>query len=180
MKNDDVENIEVKGRIKFFLLNPLGEVDGFILEDEMQINVPPHLSLQLTSVVSINDKVDVRGFKETDKVIKASRIINLKNLKSIEVKPLKHVVTDEIINKSSEKKEPLDTISVNGEIRAQILGIHNEIIGVVLKDGSVVRFHRRMFKDQKININVGEHIKAKGSGTSNNYGHSLEATMLSN
>ena len=52
-----------RGSVKFFTMTPRGDVDGFVLGDNTQVHVPPHLSTQLVGAVRIGDAVTVRGLR---------------------------------------------------------------------------------------------------------------------
>lgn len=54
---------QTRGTVTRFLLNPHGELDGFVLDDSRQVHFPPHLSKQLARNVKIGDAVTVRGIK---------------------------------------------------------------------------------------------------------------------
>ena len=45
------------------LLNPHGEVDGLILDGQLQVHVPPHLGRALVRHVACGDRIRVRGVK---------------------------------------------------------------------------------------------------------------------
>jgi hypothetical protein len=52
------------GVVKQFVINPYGEVDGFVLEDSTLAESPPHMSGELTAAVRQGDTVSVRGLRE--------------------------------------------------------------------------------------------------------------------
>src|SRR5205823_12047447 len=57
----------VKGTVERFLLNPHGEIDGFVMNSEAQASVlvhtPPHMETELTRHVKAGDVVCVRGVR---------------------------------------------------------------------------------------------------------------------
>ena len=191
MKNETDNSLEVKGTVKNFLMNPKGDVDGFLFDDGTQVNFPPHMSSQLTAVIAPKDKVEVKGIRENDKVIKAKTVINIQTSKSVLETPPTTGPKDEGKNLSPppphqkpehapKHLEGLKQLSVHGEIQSQIFGHRGEVIGVVLTDGSIVRFGPRMLDDSKVKTDIGQSLQASGPGTKNSYGQALEATELSN
>jgi len=59
---------EVKGTVERFLLNPHGEIDGFVMNSETQASIlvhtpPPHMETGLTRHVKAGDVVSVRGVR---------------------------------------------------------------------------------------------------------------------
>ena len=54
---------ETRGRVTQFLLNPRGDIDGLILNGDLQVHVPPHLGRELVRRVAVGDRIRVRGVK---------------------------------------------------------------------------------------------------------------------
>ena len=57
-------------------------------------------------------------------------------------------------------------------------GKHGEINGVILSDGTGVRFPREVSYQFESMLKIGQSITASGYGTKNQYGKALEATEL--
>ena len=54
---------ETKGTVKQYTLTPRGDVDGLILTDGTEINLPPHLTAQIVFAIKPGDAVTVRGLR---------------------------------------------------------------------------------------------------------------------
>jgi len=54
---------ETSGTVSKFLYNVHGDADGFLLDGDRQVHLPPHLSSELLKTVKVGDKVLVRGVK---------------------------------------------------------------------------------------------------------------------
>jgi hypothetical protein len=54
---------QTNGTVSKFLFNVHGDADGFLLDGEHQVHLPPHLSAELLKAVKVGDKVVVRGVK---------------------------------------------------------------------------------------------------------------------
>src|SRR6266567_5358547 len=57
---------EAAGLFERFVLNPHGEVDGFVMKDRQAavlVHTPPHMDGELTRHLSPGDKVRVRGVR---------------------------------------------------------------------------------------------------------------------
>lgn len=164
--------VEVNGVVKHLLINPSGKVDGFILNDGTQICSPPHLSAQIIKTASINERVNVIGVRESDRLITATRIMNVYTNKVVVVAG----PTRQIANVRSTRSR-MQQLQVKGKIKSQIFGKEGEVKGVVLSDSSIVRFGPKV--SGKAKFEVGQGIKVSGYGTKNSYGKSLEATSIS-
>ena len=182
---------EMTGTIKSFLMNPKGEVDGFLIGDGIQVKFPPHMSVELTRVVKVGDEVNMKGQHECSKVFKARIIANVETKQNIEeTLPVKEPDNDgydmpHLHPKHGPRKYAgLQALSVNGKIETQLHGRHGEINGFVLSEGSIVHFDPRLadevIEDYGLLIAIGSDLQASGHGTINSFGLCLEATDLSN
>jgi hypothetical protein len=94
------------------------------------------------------------------------------------------------MNATTQVQEPQDRvhrknkrqmkISARGKVKNQLYGVEGEVTGVILSEGTIVRFPQRMIDETNVNVNVGENIQASGFGTKNSNGQSIEATNLKN
>ena len=167
--------LELKGTVQRFLMNPQGNVDGFMLDDGTQVKFPPHMSSQLTAVISPKDSVDVKGFRENAKVFKAETVTNTKTSKFVvEAPPI--VGLDNKKPRKGPKHGPrkfegLQQLSAFGKIQAQLFGRHGEVNGIILSDGTIVHFDPRMLDDESdmsnVKTDVGQSLQASGLGTKN-------------
>src|SRR5205809_7204294 len=60
---DPTQLPETKGTVKQYTLTPRGDVDGLILNDGTEVNLPPHLSSQVVYAIRPGDAVTVRGLR---------------------------------------------------------------------------------------------------------------------
>lgn len=178
------ELAETRGQVKYFLMNPEGKIDGFILSEGTQVNVPPHLSRDLTDIVSLRDSVSISGVRESEKVLRAEKITNTSNDKYVTVNETTPPASEPTSSMPPHKapkhhqKDGLKQLNVSGKIQSQIYGREGEVTGVVLSDKSVVRFGHEIMKKTNNNFEVGKNLKASGYGTQNSYGKAIEATSV--
>ena len=62
-KVDPTSLPQTSGTVSKFLFNVHGDADGFLLDGEHQVHLPPHLSAELLKAVKVGDKIVVRGVK---------------------------------------------------------------------------------------------------------------------
>jgi hypothetical protein len=183
---------EAKGTVQRYLMNPEGSVDGFLLEDGTQVHFPPHLSSQITEIVSPKDAITLRGEKENGKVFRAETITNVKTAKSLTETPPAPPARPALPGKPGMAPQPppplggpqnlanLQQLSAEGKVKTQLFGRRGEVNAVILSDDTIVHFGPRVQEDSKAKFNVGDNLKVSGFGTKNAYGQSIEATQLSN
>lgn len=157
------------------LVNPLGEVDGILLETGSIVTFPPHMGVQLAAAIKAGDRVSVKGYPETPGQIKGYVITNTRTNQSVMtlpkppegIKPPPHL-----------RGVGLKEMQAEGEVRHVRHGGKGEINGVILSDGTIVRFPRDAAYRFGSLFQVGQRIAAKGFGTETEYGRALEATAL--
>ena len=66
-------NVEpsAQGKSVRLLVNPFGEVDGLLLDNDTIVTFPAHMGDELASVVKPGDAVVVKGYPESPSQIKA-------------------------------------------------------------------------------------------------------------
>ncbi len=188
---------EKRGFVQQFIMSPRGQVDGFILNDGTQINTPAQIGTQLTRLVKAKDEVIVRGYYENDKVFKAELIKNARthkvigNLLSPPPAPLNDDMSQEMNSARTSvganparinmrDRKGLKQLSAEGTVETKIYGPMGEVNGLVLSDGSVVRFGPDLVDQTTASPEIGDSIKVMGYGTKNSRGQAIEATSLTN
>jgi hypothetical protein len=164
----------VQGSVAQYLMNPDGFVDGLLLSNNTIIRFPPHLGQVLTQTVSPEDVVRVEGFFESPGILHASSIIDLQSQRSVVDTPPspEHPRPP---RPGSVSREPL---SASGTIRVLTHGKRGEVDGVVLLDGTVIRFPPPVGVQFAALLREGNALAVTGYGTSNEYGRSLEAKAI--
>lgn len=157
------------------LINPFGEVDGLLLDGGMIVTFPPHMTEQLATAIKPGDTVIVKGYQESPSQIKGYVITNASSNQSVMTLPKppaglgmpKHL-----------RGAGLKDMSARGEVRHVRFGGRGEINGVILADGTIVRFPREASYRFASLFQIGQRIAATGYGTQNQFGRALEATAL--
>ncbi len=164
-----------QAKVSRMLVNPFGQVDGILLESGVVVTFPPHMSAQLAAAVKPGDAVEVKGYPEMPGQIKGYVITSARTSEAVVVHPKPPVGT---------KMPPhlrgvgLKEMSAQGEIRHLRHGGMGEVNGVILADGTIVRFPRHVLYQFGGLFRVGQSIAASGYGTQNRHGRAFEATAL--
>jgi hypothetical protein len=160
---------ETRGTITQFLLNPHGELDGFVLGNNRQVHFPPHLARQVAKHMSVGDKVRVRGVKPRAADIVAA--VQLTSATGV-------VILDDGPHHDGEKHEkphvdryPMD---VTGEVRLSLYGPKGELRGALLTDGTSIRMPPHAAEELSSYLEPGAHIQVWGHGVKNRYGRTIE------
>ncbi len=135
----------VQGRVAHFTLNPHGDIDGVLLDDDRQIHVPPHLGARLAKLVAVGDAIEARYVKPRDaEVFAAVSVGNAAGKTLIDPgPPKKH--EQPAAPKAPVAKRPMQ---VGGRVRVTLYAPKGEVCGAVLEDGAQVRV------DPKANVEL--------------------------
>lgn len=168
---------EVSGIVERFITTPDGDVDGFILEDGMQIRFPAHMSTTVTDRVSPGDSVAVKGYESTSSVMWAKQIVTPKNANEIMITS---AAKGKLIAPKKEAKalhKNIDSITVRGEIDTLLQEPSGEVSGFVLTEGSIVRLPADI-RSPAQPYDVGQYVEVIGYGIENKFGRSVEAATV--
>ena len=162
-----------QGTVQRMLINPYGEVDGLRLADGTVVKFAPHMGDALTNAVKTGDTVRVIGRPEARGTVRADAIVNAANGQTVydqppplgEGRPLPPHL----------RAQKLQQQQVQGKVDTVLTGPRGEANGVILTDGSIVRFPPESLRQS---VQPGAPFAASGLGTRNANGTSLEAVNL--
>lgn len=164
---------ETLGKVSQFLLNPHGELDGFILErsgrSPQQVHVPPHLSKRIAKHVAIGDSVRVRGVKPRSADLVVAISLTTKNaVEIVDDGPPPHHGPKE--HAPATKTKPAD---VQGAVVLPLFGPKGELRGALLDDGTSLRMPPHAAAELAAYLAPGVHVQAWGDGIKNRLGHTV-------
>lgn len=164
----------VEGRVQRLLSNPYGEVDALLLDSGTLVRFPAHMSSALLAVARPGDRLAIVGRPERNGTdVRAYTIRNLATGRAVteaprlDRKPPKHL-----------RYAGLAPMLVSGTIDRHLTGKRGELKGVILRDGTVVRFPARAADPYSAGMAVGATIKVSGRGTRTATGRALEAEAV--
>lgn len=157
------------------LINPFGEVDGVLIDGGMIVTFPPHMSEQLAAAIKPGDALIVKGYQESRSQIKGYVITNTTTNQSVMTLPKPPPGTE---MPKHLRGAGLKEMSARGEVRQLRSGGRGEINGVILADGTIVRFPREVSYRFASLFQIGQRIAVTGYGTQNQFGRAIEATAL--
>jgi hypothetical protein len=163
------------GAVRRFLVNPHGEVDALQLNDGTIVKFPPHMGRELTGAVKAADTVSVRGFREAGDSVKAFVITNEASKQQVVERP---PVPDIAKMPKHLRFAMLSRLKIAGKVERPLRGKEGEVNGVLLEDGTVVRFPPHVAFDFAALLQPGQPLAAEGLGSETAFGRGLEATAL--
>jgi hypothetical protein len=163
------------GSVRRFLVNPHGEVDALQLNDGTLVKFPPHMGQELTAAVKAADTVSVRGYREASDIVKAFIITNEVSKQQVVERP---PAPDIAKMPKHLRFATLSRLKITGKVERPMRGKKGEVNGVLLEDGTVVRFPPHAAFDFAPLLQPGQTLAAEGLGSETPLGRGLEATAL--
>lgn len=162
-----------EGRVQRLLINPYGEVDGLRLADGTLVSFPPHMSGALTAAVKPGDTVRIIGRMQGRGAAKADAVVNTATGQTVYDQP--PTLTEGRPLPMHLRAQQLQPQKVESRVEAVLTGPRGEANGVILADGSIVRFPPETLR---LSVQPGAPFAASGLGTRNAIGTSLEAVSM--
>lgn len=164
------------GTVERYLLNREGLADGLLLNNGLQVTFPPHLSASLVATIKPGDRVTLTGFpgisSSFGQEVQGYSITNTASGKTVIDQP------------SATPPVPptpvaaYSNLSASGTARSWLVGRQGELRGIVLSDGTQIKFPPHIGYRLSNLAQSGAKVEAQGYGTNSGYGKTLEATSL--
>ena len=125
---------QTRGVINTLIYNPHGELDGFVLDGERLVHVPPHLGRRIARAARPGAQVEVRGIKPRDAELVAAVSVQVDGRVFDDDGPDGHHPPP------APSARPADVV---GSVRLTLFAPRGEVCGALLDDGTIVRLHPR-------------------------------------
>jgi hypothetical protein len=163
------------GTVSRFLINPEGDVDGFLLVDGSLVRFPPPMGSLLVSAVRPGDAVRVIGLRDEAGNLAAQQIINSRTSQQIVDQP---PAADALQASPASRGAALAKLSVTGTIARVTTAPRGETDGVILSDGTIIKMPPPAAQQFANLLRPDVAVAARGYGTRNQYGEALQATAF--
>jgi len=163
-----------KGTVERFVLNPHGEVDGFVMNGAMQapvlVHTPPHMEPELIRHVRAGAAVSVRGVRPRKADLIAAVAVTAANGASIIDQGPHH---EREHPKLEKKKMPAE-----GTVRLSLFGPKGELRGALLADGTVIRIGPKEAEQVAALLAPNAKIAVIGDGLDTEHGRVVHAKEI--
>src|SRR5258708_1762057 len=165
-----------QGKIEAYKLTPGDELDGFFLDDGLEIHVSAALSSELARTVQPGDTVTIHGLRSQDgQMVQAFSVANdVTGLKVVDTVAPAH-------QNPSYHPQPMRFIEVRGRIKRLLHNVEGDFIGVLLDDGTNIRVNGNQGQalPHRNCLTPGREISASGTGGSGTLGQAIETRSTS-
>jgi hypothetical protein len=162
---------ETSGTVELFVLNPHGEVDGFVMRGENKsdilVHTPPHMEKLLTRHVKPGDKVSVHGVRPRGTELLAAVAVTAAS---------GHQIVDE--GPDHDRAHPHvahEKTEAEGRVRLSLFGPKGELRGALLTDGTVVRMGPKEAEPVAKLLRPGAALAVRGDGVRTRHGRVIHA-----
>lgn len=163
---------ETRGRVTQFLLNPHGEIDGLILNGDLQVHVPPHLGRELVRRVAVGDRIRVRGVKPRRAAMVAAVQLTGRDGVDINDDGPAHAAPPKPTHAA---RQPMEA---NGEVAFGLHGPKGELNGALLTSGVALRVPPHAAEALHDYLRPGVHVQAWGHGVVTPHGTTLDVSEI--
>ncbi|MGJ4942416.1 hypothetical protein ACQR1W_17710 [Bradyrhizobium sp. HKCCYLS1011] len=161
---------EVSGTVEHFVLNPHGEVDGFVMtgaNGAILVHTPPHMEDELTRHVRAGDRVHVHGVKPRGADLLAAVAVTAKDGRRVVDQGPDH-----------EREHPHHAhvkMEAQGTVRLSLFGPKGELRGALLTDGTVVRIGPKEAEEVADLLAPSARLAVRGDGIETRFGRVIHA-----
>ncbi len=169
---------ELSGLVERWLLNPHGEADGFLFKGGQEVHFPPHMSEDVVAAVEASPKasIRVRGVRVRGAPLFAAVAFETADGKIIEdAGP--HGREDE---PHARPKPHRAKAAIEGVVARWLHGPKGERRGVLLQDGTIVRFPPHQAEAIADLLTPGAPLIVEGKSLTTRLGTVIEAHELGN
>jgi hypothetical protein len=169
------QSVVATGTVSRFVINPEGDVDGFLLGDGSLVHFPPRMSAQLVNAIHPGDSVRIAGFRDGGGNVTAQQITNDRTSQQVidQPPPVNAMrVPPEL------RGAGLVKLSVEGTVARVTTAPRGEPDGVMLSNGTVIKMPPPVAQQFANLMRPDVVVAASGYGTRNQYGEALQATAF--
>jgi hypothetical protein len=164
---------EVSGTVKQFLINLHGEIDGMIFSRGIEVHVPPHLSRKIGKAIALGDKVKVRGVRPRQSDVIAAV--------AVETRDGSRIVDDGPPDDHKHGPKPKGegkATDAAGVVERSLHGPKGEVRGVLLEDGTAIRFPKHVAERLGTLTKAGARFAVHGHAVTSKYGSVIAAEEI--
>lgn len=146
-----------RGKVKSLLKNDHDDVDGLLLENDVRIHFPPHMGERITAVVKVGDTVRVEGTQQVtprgETVFEITRLTS--GEETVEIEPPRPKPGP----KGPRHEQPMNA---SGKVIEYARNPHGDVDGLVLKDGTEVKFPPHQSRALQDLVAIGDKVTIEG------------------
>jgi hypothetical protein len=169
---------DIGGTVERFIINHHGEIDGLVLEYELDrfvlVHLPPHLGPEITSAIKPGDALRVRGVRPRGADMISAVAIFASDGRLI----LDNGPDGETAPRPKRHHEKTKRSEIAGVVRMSLFGPKGELRGALLESGDVIRVGPKEAARIAALLRPGSPLAARGEGLESAYGRVVSAAEI--
>lgn len=164
---------ETAGTFERFVLNPHGEVDGFVMKDKktlVLVHTPPHMDKEITRHLKQGEKVRVRGVRPRGAEVLAAV--------SVTTAAGRDIVDNGPDHDREHPKVKHTPMAAHGTVALSLFGPKGELRGALLSDGTVLRVGPKEAEHVAALLAPGAAVAARGDGLETKHGRVIHVDEI--
>ena len=164
---------ETAGTLERFVLNPHGEVDGFVLNNKktlLLVHTPPHMGKEIIRHLKQGETVRVRGVRPRGAALLAAvAVTTAAGRESVDNGP------DHDREHQKVRHAPM---AAEGKVELSLFGPKGELRGALLSDGTVLRVGPKEAEHVAALLAPGATVAARGDGLQTKHGRVIHVDEI--
>lgn len=162
---DTAQLPQSRGVVARYTLGPRGEVDGLILQDGTQVQLPPHLGSELVFAARPGEAVTVRGLRAIGVPLVAA--VSVRN----------DATGAEVVDAGGGPRGGEVALDAMGQVQTVLRGRRGEVNGAILTDGTTLRVPPHAAAQMADLLRPGATLAVRGEGRTTAFGRVIEARL---
>lgn len=166
----------IEAKVTRYLITPMGDVEGVLLDSGAVARLPIHMGKELVGAVKPGDPVSFEGVQEKQST--TLRVYSITDKQSQATVVMRDKKWTEVNMPAMLRSMGLKELTADGAVQTILTGPRGDPNGVILDNGTIVRFRREAVYAASAQMKIGTRMVAKGYGTENEYGRAIDANAI--
>lgn len=172
------QQVDITGAVKAFALTPIGDIEGIILTNGVEIHVPPHLTEQVAAAVRPGEAVAVRGWNTgVPNFVVATALTGQRGQSVVDQGPPPPGMRPPP-PPPGQAAPGAQMATVQGRILQVLHGPRGDMNGAILDDGTTLKLPPPSAWQMASLLQPGQSVVAQGWSLSNSYGHVVDVQSI--
>jgi hypothetical protein len=160
-------------------LTARGHLDGFLLEDGLEVRFPPQLSERLGAVVRQGRMVLISGYRSpAAPVIIASSVTDVASNRTVTIADQGSEIPEAPLPLTGPPVEGAQPTTISGKVKRSIYRPQGGIEGAVLQDDQILRLEPQTSNRAELLLSPGRNVTVRGWRAPTPFGYVIAAEQV--
>jgi hypothetical protein len=174
------QQVDISGTVRAFTLTPVGDIEGLILTNGIEIHIPPHLTEQVAAVVRPGEAVAVRGWNTgVPNFVVVTALTGQRGQSVVDQGPPPPGMRPPP-PPPGQAAPGAQMATVQGRILQVLHGPRGDTNGAILDDGTTLKLPPPSAWQMASLLQPGQLVVVQGWSLSNSYGRVVDVQSIGN